>query len=333
MQYKIKKPIRLIELFGGIGSQAMALRDLNTNFEHYKLIEFDEKPIKSYNVIHNTNFKPIDITKIQGKDLEIVDTDKYEYIMTYSFPCTSLSLVGKQEGMTKGSGTSSSLLWEVERLLNEVENLPQILVMENVKQVLSPKHIDNFKLWMKFLSDKGYSNFYQILDSKDYNIPQHRERCIMVSILGDYTYKFPEKIPFNNSIKNYLLEDKDINIKYLLKRKDIKKQRFVKQAYETLKKENPTFGDTINAFNQTVNKSNISPTITTRPEGFKTAIVIVMENGDLRKITPKECWNLMGFSDKDFYNAKKVCTDSQLYKQAGNSIVKQVLMNVFKELL
>lgn len=84
--FKIDKPIRLIELFGGIGSQAMALRNIGADFEHHLLVEFDPAPVKSYNAIHGTNFVPLDITKIKGGDLGITDTDKYTYIMTYSFP-------------------------------------------------------------------------------------------------------------------------------------------------------------------------------------------------------------------------------------------------------
>lgn len=126
------KPIRLIELFGGIGSQALALSKLGVNFEHYRLVEFDKYAVASYNAIHSTNFTPTDITKTQGKDLGIVDTDKFCYLMTYSFPCQDLSVAGKQQGMSKGSGTRSGLLWEVERLLNETEHLPQLLLMENL---------------------------------------------------------------------------------------------------------------------------------------------------------------------------------------------------------
>ena len=84
--YKITKPIRLIELFAGVGSQAMALKRLGANFEHYRVVEFEKYAIKSYNAIHGTDFEPMDITKIIGSDLGISDTDKYCYIMTYSFP-------------------------------------------------------------------------------------------------------------------------------------------------------------------------------------------------------------------------------------------------------
>ena len=98
MKLVIDKPIRLIELFAGIGSQAKALKLLNANFEHYRICEFDKYAIKSYNAIHGTNFETSDITKITADDLGIVDTDKYCYIMTYSFPCQDLSLAGKQKG-------------------------------------------------------------------------------------------------------------------------------------------------------------------------------------------------------------------------------------------
>ena len=91
-QYKITKPIRLIELFAGIGSQSKALKNIGANFETWKVVEFDEEAIKSYNAIHDTNFKTSDITKIHAKDLEIIDTKLYDYILTYSFPCTDLSV-------------------------------------------------------------------------------------------------------------------------------------------------------------------------------------------------------------------------------------------------
>lgn len=203
------KPIRLIELFGGIGSQAMALKRLGVNFEHYRLVEFDKYPVASYNAIHGTNFTPIDITKINGEELGIVDTEKYCYLMTYSFPCQDLSIAGRQQGMGKDSGTRSGLLWEVERLLNETENLPQLLLMENVPQVHSTKNMPDFENWIKFLESKGYSNFYQDLNAKDYGVAQNRNRCFMVSILGDYCFSFPTPRKLDKVMKDYLEESVD----------------------------------------------------------------------------------------------------------------------------
>lgn len=111
--------------------------------------------------------------------------------------------------MTKGSGTRSGLLWEVERLLNECDELPQVLLMENVPQVHSKKNIDDFNKWIEFLESKGYSCYWQDLNAKDYGIAQSRNRCFMVSILGDYDYKFPSPIPLDKCMRDYLEEEVD----------------------------------------------------------------------------------------------------------------------------
>ena len=213
--YKFDKPIRLIELFGGIGAQAMALKRLQVPFEHYRLVEFDKYAIKSYNSIHGTDFTTTDIRDVKGPDLGITDTHLYTYLMTYSFPCQDLSVAGKQKGMTKGSGTRSGLLWEVERLLNETNELPQVLLMENVPQVHSKANIPDFEKWLSFLEYKGYTNFWQDLNAKDYGVAQSRNRCFCVSLLGNYSYTFPEKIPLDKCMKDYL-ED-EVDEKYYLK--------------------------------------------------------------------------------------------------------------------
>ncbi len=210
-KFKISKPIRLIELFAGVGSQAMALRDLRADFERYRVVEFDRFAVASYNAIHGTDFKTTDIRNINGANLGICNTDKLCYIMTYSFPCQDLSSAGKQLGMSKDSGTRSGLLWEVERLLNECEELPQVLLMENVPQVHSKKNVCDLEKWIKFLSDKGYSNFYKDINSKDYGVAQNRNRCFMVSILGNFSYDFPNFKTLKLSLEDYLEETVDDN--------------------------------------------------------------------------------------------------------------------------
>ena len=240
--YKITKPVRLIELFAGVGSQAMALKRLGANFEHYRVVEFEKYAIKSYNAIHGTDFEPMDITKIIGSDLGISDTDKYCYIMTYSFPCQDLSVAGKQKGMTKGSGTRSGLLWEVERLLNEVENLPQVLLMENVPQVHGKKNMEDFQRWIDFLESKGYSNYWQDLNAKNYGVAQNRNRCFMVSVLGDYTYDFPNPIPLEKTMKDYL-ED-EVDEKYYINNE--KAQKLIQKLID-----NGTLANTITTDRQT----------------------------------------------------------------------------------
>ncbi|MBO7692559.1 MAG: DNA (cytosine-5-)-methyltransferase [Methanobrevibacter sp.] len=210
-KYEIQKKIRLIELFAGVGSQSMALKRMGVDFESYKAVEFDEFAMKSYNSIHDTNFPTMDITKTHASDLEIVDKDKYEYIMFYSFPCTDLSLAGRQAGMSRDSGTRSGLLWEVERLLKELpkEQLPDVLIMENVPQVHSEKNLPDFEDWIDFLRKLGYSNFWQDLNAKDFGVPQNRDRCFMISMLGDYEYQFPRPIPLEKVIVDVLEDEVD----------------------------------------------------------------------------------------------------------------------------
>jgi len=211
----VDKPIRLIELFGGIGSQAMALRDIGADFEHYRLVEFDKYAVASYNAIHGTSFEPTDIRNVHGGDLGIVDKDDWCYLLTYSFPCQSLSVAGKMEGMSKadwesGKPTKSGLFWEVERILKELpkECLPDILLMENVPQVHAKKNLSDFESWQSFLRGRGYQNFYADLNARDFGIPQNRNRCFMVSILSDeyVDFEFPEKIELETVMKDYLEE-------------------------------------------------------------------------------------------------------------------------------
>ena len=220
-RFRIDRPVRLIELFAGIGSQAKALKNLGVDFEHWRVIEWDRFAVASYNAIHGTDFTTKDISLTHAEDLGITDTEKYIYIVTYSFPCQDLSLAGNQRGMSKGSGTRSGLLWEVERILDECTELPQVLLMENVPQVVGSKNIKDFKLWRKKLESLGYSCHVQLLNAKDvgwpHPIPQNRNRCFMVSLLGDYSYKFPSKSKLELRLKD-VLED-EVDEKYYISAK------------------------------------------------------------------------------------------------------------------
>lgn len=427
-QYKITKPIRLIELFAGIGSQAKALKNLGVNFEHYRVVEWDKYAINSYNSVHGTTFTTSDIAKIKGSDLGIVDTRLYDYILTYSFPCQDISLAGKMGGMSKGTNTRSGLLWEVERLLDECKELPQILLMENVPQIISQQNIADFRDWQYKLEQLGYSNYVSLLNAKDYGIPQNRNRCFMVSILGKYYYKFPHKQELKLRLKD-MLED-EVDEKYYLSETAI--QYMFNTNYQqnvtdkTLCLNSKVNGKQPSVQNRIYDTNAISTAITTSfmpsiaiPEATKKGYALAKEGdgvyinrprqkrgvvqkgkiqtiktspndvgvvvrdtrnlkeklcdeliqsgivkggeiinlkddvigilrtkeagGDkvvvtspplrIRKLTPKECWRLMGFSDNDFDKASKVNSNAQLYKQAGNSIVVNVLEAIFKELL
>lgn len=214
-QPELNKKIRLITLFSGVGSQEMAMRDIGADFEIYKAVEFDKYAIASYNAIHDTSFPTIDIRDVHGKDLEIVDKDHYNYLMFYSFPCTDLSVAGKMGGMSKsdwesGESTRSGLLWEVERILKELpdEQLPDVLIMENVPQVHSEQNMPDFKKWLEYLKSRGYFNYWEDLNAKDFGIPQNRERCFCISLLSKefIEFEFPKKIPLQYVMKDFLEE-------------------------------------------------------------------------------------------------------------------------------
>ena len=349
---KITKPIRLIELFAGIGAQAKALENIGVEFEHYRICEFDKYAVASYNAVHGTEFTTSDITKIHASDLGIVETDKYEYIMTYSFPCTDLSKAGKQQGMSRESGTRSGLLWEVERLLKETEELPQILLMENVPDVLSEKNRADFFAWYIFLESLGYTNKYAKLNAKDYGIPQNRERLFMVSFLGHYYYRFPNGKILDIRLKDILEEN--IDKKYYLSDNLIssflrneEKQRDKGNTFKfslSNKDENAKAITTKEGWRMTDNfildeqngyirKDGIVGTLTTDGSSPKHNNRVIDSDFRIRRLTPKECWRLMGFSDEDFEKARKVNSDTQLYKQAGNSIVVPVLEAIFRQML
>lgn len=220
-QVKIDTPIRLIELFAGYGSQAMALRNLGADFEHYRVVEFDKYAMDSYNAIHGTNFDPTDINDVKGVDMGIEDKTRFTYLLTYSFPCTDISIAGRMAGMAEDSGTRSSLLWQVKRILEELketDSLPQILLMENVTAIHSEENRPHFAKWLDFLNNIGYVSYQADLNAADFGVAQHRERTFVLSVLGDSNYTFPHTMDLNKCIEDYF-EDltEDQALQYVVK--------------------------------------------------------------------------------------------------------------------
>ena len=177
----------------------MALRNIGVPYEVVAIAEIDKFAIKSYEAIHGKINNLEDISKIRVED--IPDHD----LFTYSFPCIDISLAGKQQGFEKNSGTRSGLLWECERIIKAKK--PNYLMLENVKNLVGKKFIDGFNEWLKVLEDLGYTNYWQVLNAKDYGVPQNRERVFVISILGEHKpFVFPEKEPLLTRLKD-VLED------------------------------------------------------------------------------------------------------------------------------
>lgn len=398
-EYTTENPLRLIELFAGIGSQTQALTNIGIAHKVVAISEIDKYAIQSYEAMHGKANNLGDIRKIE----ELPDAD----LWTYSFPCQDISVAGKGAGIKEG--TRSGLLFEVERLLrvaSEKGTLPKYLLLENVKNLVSKKFKADFDKWLDFLAELGYTNYWKVLNAKDYGIPQNRERVFCISIRGEHKpFVFPK--PKELTIRLRDMIDETVDERFYLKESTIRsilrstfnsrrdsirpgdglantllardwrgpqcvqvgevvggkwdkmhdiskrvyepdgiaptvhcqqggntelkiaedfvlgglqkhqtprtdgisptlteamgkgggqtpiiidtaepKERFYKQAFETLKENECEVGDTIDAFNKKVNKSGVCPTLTTRPEGFKTAILPVV--GAMRGRNPED---------------------------------------------
>ena len=366
------KKLTVNELFAGIGAFRKALINQNIPHEIVGISEIDKYAIKSYEAMYGETRNYGDISKIERLD--------YADLWTYGFPCQDISLAGDMKGIVKGE-TRSGLLHEVERLLEvakEENTLPEFLIMENVKNLVSKKFIGDFQRWIDKLSDLGYTTKWKTLIASDYGIPQRRERVFAVSVRKDKGgYEFPTPIPLEKKFKDFL--ETEVEEKYFLRKEtfeylknhseecrakglgyrfnpvvreeceiantittEIGKLRLgdnfiqeikiivpeaTKKGYAIAEK-----GDSIDiAYIQNKRRTRVDKerahTITTSPQ-----IGTLTEHG-VRKLTPKECWRLMGFTDSDFNKAQEVCSDTQLYKQAGNSIVVQVLEGILKKLV
>lgn len=201
--------LRVLELFAGIGACSSALKRLNIEHEIVDAVEIDKYAIASFNAIHDTNFETQDICE-WDKDVEV------DLIM-HGSPCQDFSLAGKQAGGDIGSGTRSSLMYETIRIVGKLR--PKYVIWENVKNVLSAKHKHNFDNYLTAMQSLGYTNYYEVLNAKDYGVPQNRERVFTVSILNG-NFEFPPKQELKLRLKD-ILED-EVDSKYYLSDKMMK---------------------------------------------------------------------------------------------------------------
>lgn len=437
--------IKLLSLFSGIGAFEKALTNLGVQYEVVNYCEIDKYASKSYSAIHSIpESKNLwDITKVDAVNLP-KDID----LLTYGFPCQDISLAGKQKGMFNEDGTltRSGLFFKALDVIECVK--PKIAIAENVKALTSKKFTEEFKIVLDSLEKAGYNNYWQVLNAKDYGIPQNRERVFIVSIRKDidhYIFEFPKPYILEKRLKDFL--EPHVDEKYFLS-DDLISKIVCWETHQKPEAKDTTEIDVIGNYSPSghdasriIHPDGIAPTVKEN-HGTVTATIVNDEikpklvggigekksNGDtqyyqqdriydsesiamahpanltsgsykylvkdklgneillnkdtkqlietiqnceleqgkalnldlynrasyeesqtitephhnsqrvfdglrIRKLTPKECFRLMGFSDEDFSKAEQVPTsNAQLYKQAGNSIVVDVLEEILKEL-
>lgn len=318
--------IRLIELFAGIGSQAQALENIGVDFQTVAISEIDPYAIKSYELLHG---KVNNLGNILTIDLEnIPDCD----LITYSFPCQDLSVAGDQAGAEEGSGTRSSLLWECKKII-EIKK-PKYLLMENVKNLVSNTHKKNFNKWLNWLEELGYVNFWKVLNAIDFDIPQNRERVFVISILnGDKdSFVFPTPHERVLKVKDILEPEKNVpqNMYMNDKRLIFKKNQNESEHGLILVGTLDISGN--ESIKRVYSPEGACPTLTTMTGGNHHPKFYLGEELGVRRLTPRECWTLMGFNKESFDKVEGKFSNTQLYKQAGNTICVSCLEAIFKEL-
>ncbi|WP_312039408.1 DNA (cytosine-5-)-methyltransferase [Macrococcoides bohemicum] len=306
----------------------------------------------------NNNF--VDITKVSGNDLPESD------LLTYSFPCQDLSVSGywhkNSGGIDRDAKNRSTLLWQIERILIEMnqseKKLPRFLLMENVSNILSEKHIENFNEWKEFLSNLGYINEVYTLDARNFGIPQSRVRTYMLSVLCD-----DEEL--TSEINDYLFLN---NLEHV--KKDISEvnslEQYIKLDYSIEKYRAEAIESTPDLTQSRIKILNSNPvlakgrkinnvyarTVTTKQDRHPNSGIVLYENEVLkdtnkkyRNLTPRECMLLMGFREEQYDSliennisisestGRKMLAPSKIIKLAGNSIVVDVLEAIFKNML
>lgn len=329
--------IRVFTAFSGYDSQCLSLDRLKKKYPDfdYELVgwaEIDKYAIQAHNAIYpqwaDRNYG--DISKINWD--EVPDFD----LFTYSFPCTDISIVGNKQGFVEGSGTHSSLLWECRRAI--VEKKPKVLLMENVPNLISMVNITLFNKWQEELSKYGYINYPQLLDAQNFGIPQSRERLFVLSVRESIWYNSPQSIKLKHRLCDILqdcVEDKyylsDSSISLLLSHAQLinrTSQLTDKVICLTVKKN----GSQPRLQYRVYDSHGISPCLNCC-QGGNLQPKVLMPDGRIRKLTPRECFRLMDVDENviDIIQAAGI-SNSQQYKLAGNSIVVACLEKIFEQM-
>lgn len=342
--------LNVLSLFSGIGAFETALANLNikTDIKHY--CEIDPYAAEAYAVLHNVSqAKNLgDITKVSGKFNYDID------LLTYGFPCQDLSIAGKKKGLgSDDEKTRSGLVWDALRIIDTCR--PKFCICENVKNLVGTKFIDSFNIILDKLDSIGYVNYYKVLNAKDFNCPQSRERIFIISIRKDIDrgFTFPEPVELTKRL--YSVLETDVNAKYFLTNEQVAKIRLSNYNQERTRIQDKDVTRTLLARDSrgpicvdtakikqlgghhkfrssfcVYDKDYIAPTLTTCQGGGIHAHIIDLSK--IRRLTPREYLRLMGFNDLQINSIVPRFSDSRLYKMAGNSIVVNVLEAIFKQL-
>jgi DNA (cytosine-5)-methyltransferase 1 len=297
--------IQILELFGGIGSPRVALRNLGVEVKAIDYVEIDEKAVRSYNAIF--------ADELPYKTQDVRNWNLKPDVLIHGSPCQDFSIAGKQKGADENSGTRSSLMWETIRIIQSMGVWkPRIIIWENVKNVRSRYMKHNHDKYMAELAKMGYNSSFKLLDARDYGLPQARQRYFTVSCLGGEVFDFDRMAKREmKPIKAYL--EKNVDEWYTIKIPSMLEAIGKKGIIKRL----PIIED-------------YCYTITERPDRAPGSGCLPIGNGKYRYLTEKECWRLQGYSDKDFQAAAQVNTRRALYKQAGNSIPVPIFEEMFK---
>lgn len=304
--------LQILELFGGIGSPRIALRNIGVPVKAIDYVEIDEKAVRSYNAM----FKK----ELEYKAQSVVGWNLKPDILIHGSPCQDFSIAGYQKGADEGSETRSSLMWET---LNIIEQMgvwkPRIVIWENVKNVLSKHMIHNFNKYLMKMEQLGYTNSFDILSAIDFGLPQKRERVFTISYLDGTSFDF-EKLKKKQAphIKEFLQPNHEVDLKYTITQPSMLKK----------------IGDAGSAFRGRLEIiTDHCKTITTKQLRCPNSGIIDLGKGQYRLLTELECWRLQGYSDEDFFAAALVNGSTALYAQAGNSIPVTIFESIFNQIL
>lgn len=307
--------LQILELFGGIGSPRIALRNLGIDVKSIDYVEIDKKAVDSYNAL----FAADDVYKAQS----VIDWNLKPDILIHGSPCQDISIAGRKLGADVGSGTRSSLMWETLRIVEEFGDWkPKIVIWENVKGVLHKQMKQNFEKYLSKMEQLGYTNSYTVLNATEFGLPHQRERVFTISKLDGQKFNFDElqrseMRPISEFLVSkpieWALVDQPSMTKHIPGHSDFDKDRKWKRDLHVIK--------------------DWCYTISTRQDRNPNSGIVEIAPNEYRYLTARECWLLQGYKESDYEAAAKVSSKTQLYKQAGNSIPVPIFESIFREIL